>query len=137
MGAILLKWYPHTSTVVIKNDIFKKIGLFDQNRTHGEDIDLWLRVANFYKLWVLNRDLVITGGGKLSFGKSGLSANMQAMFAGEILALKGAVERRQISYYQHIILVIYFGLRYFRRWLIVLFSKITDRIVSSTKGRAR
>jgi glycosyltransferase involved in cell wall biosynthesis len=34
------------SSVVIKREIFKKIGMFDTRISYGEDIDLWIRIAS-------------------------------------------------------------------------------------------
>ncbi len=72
---------------------------------------------------MLNEDLVYTGGGKRSFGESGLSANMPKMYEGEILALKGAKKRKQINLFEYLGFYLWLTLRYYRRILIVKSSK--------------
>lgn len=37
-----------TGTVVVRRDCFKMIGLFDESIRHGEDYDMWLRLALSY-----------------------------------------------------------------------------------------
>lgn len=120
---ILAKWYPHTSTALINKEILIKTNLYDEARTHAEDGDLWLRIVQFCDLYVLNNNLVYTGGGKRSFGESGLSANMPKMYQGEILALKGAKKRKQISFLEYFGFYLWITLKYYRRILIVKISK--------------
>lgn len=120
---ILGKWYPHTSTGLIKKKTVLEANLYDESRTHAEDGDLWLRIAQHCDLYVLNEDLVYTGGGKRSFGESGLSANMPKMYEGEILALKGAKKRKQINILEYIGFHLLFTIRYYRRLVIIRTSK--------------
>jgi len=117
---IIIKWYPHTSTALINKDILLKAGLYDETRTHAEDGDLWLRIAQYCNMYVLNEDLVYTGGGKRSFGESGLSANLPKMYECEILALKGAKERNQINFIEYCCLYLWLTLKYIRRIYIVI-----------------
>ena len=120
---ILIKCYPQTSTVLIKKDILVKLGLYDETRTHVEDWDLWLKIAQHHKLYVLNKDLVYTGNGKRSFGESGLSANILKMHEGEILALKGVKKRKQINFFENIGFYLWLKIKYYRRIFIVKISK--------------
>ncbi|MCT7464728.1 glycosyltransferase family 2 protein [Aliarcobacter cryaerophilus] len=120
---IIAKWYPHTSTAFINKEVLLKTNLYDETRTHAEDGDLWLRIAQYCDLYVLNEDLVYTGGGKRSFGESGLSANMPKMYEGEILALKGTRKRKQINLFEYLGFYLWLTLKYYRRILIVKSSK--------------
>ena len=120
---ILSKWHPHTSTVLINKDLFLKVGLYDESRTHAEDGDLLLRIANYCTLFVLNESLVYTGDGKRSFGESGLSADMSKMFKGEVLALKGAKRRGQINTLEYFGFYIWLSTKYLRRIIIISVSK--------------
>lgn len=120
---IISKWHPHTSTALIRKEILLKTNLYDEARSHAEDGDLWLRVSQFCELYVLNKDLVYTGGGKRSFGESGLSANMPKMYEGEILALKGAKQRNQINLIEYTLFYSWLSLKYLRRKVIVGLSK--------------
>lgn len=120
---IIIKWYPQTSTAVVKRDLLVKAGLYDERRSHAEDGDLWLRLAVFGDLWVLNEDLVLTGGGKRSFGVSGLSANMQKMYRGEVLNVRSAFNRNQIGFLFFCMMRLYMNLKYIRRKFIVWGTK--------------
>lgn len=116
---IIIKWYPHTSTALIKTGVLIKAGLYDETRSHAEDGDLWLRLVQMCDLYVLNQDMVVTGAGKRTFGHSGLSANMPKMFNGEMLALSSALARKQVSYLEFLLFKFYLSMKYFRRKLIV------------------
>lgn len=116
---IIIKWYPQTSTAVVRKDLLIKANFYDEGRTHAEDGDLWLRLAGYCDLWVLNQDLVFTGGGKRSFGASGLSANMSKMYQGEVLNVKRALKRNQIGFMFFLAIRFYMLLKYIRRQFIV------------------
>jgi glycosyltransferase involved in cell wall biosynthesis len=118
---IIYKMHPQTSTALISKEILLKTGLYDETRTHAEDGDLWLRITVYCDLYVLNEDLVYTGGGKRAFGESGLSANMPKMYKGEILALQGVFFRKQISILQYWLFHIWLTFKYFRRIIIKRF----------------
>lgn len=118
---ILLKWHPHTSTVLVQKKILFNAGLYDEIRSHAEDGDLWLRIVDFCDLYVLNKNLVFTGHGKRTFGESGLSANMPKMYEGEILALSSARKRKQLNFLEFIFFYLWLSIKYFRRMIIVRF----------------
>jgi glycosyltransferase involved in cell wall biosynthesis len=54
--------YIPTGTVIVRRAGFGKVGYFDENLRHSEDVDVWLRFALHYKLaysqeiWLLRRD---------------------------------------------------------------------------------
>lgn len=53
------------STVGIRKDIFKKVGLFDENLVACEDYDFWLRVTSQYPVKLIPEILTIKEGGHL------------------------------------------------------------------------
>jgi len=58
------------STVLIKKDIFTKVGLFDETLIACEDYDMWLRILETYPLGYINQELItkVAGhSGQLSF----------------------------------------------------------------------
>jgi len=120
---VLLKWYPQTSTVMLKKNILTTLEIYDETRTHAEDGDCWLKILKFTKLFVLNENLVLTGGNKRNYGDSGLSVDLLKMYKGEILALRGAKNRKQINSPEYIFFYIWISFRYYRRRMIVGFSK--------------
>lgn len=120
---VLAQWYPQTSTALISKEILLKTNLYDESRTHSEDGDLWLRILLYCDLYVLNSDLVYTGDGKRGFGESGLSANIKKMYKGELLALKGAKNRKQINFFKYLSFYLWLTLKYYRRIAIVRIVK--------------
>lgn len=51
------------SSVMIKKDLFDKIGLFDESLPACEDYDLWLRITSQYDIGFIDKSLVIKNGG--------------------------------------------------------------------------
>ncbi len=51
------------SSVVIKREIFNKVGLFDESLPVCEDYDLWLRITALYPVLFVERPLIIKRGG--------------------------------------------------------------------------
>lgn len=51
--------YIITSTVIIKKDVINKIGYFDENISHGEDYEYWLRLAFIGEFEYVNKPLTI------------------------------------------------------------------------------
>lgn len=79
---LLLKVTGQTSTALFKRKILENTGFLDDEQTHAEDANYWLRISEKNKMYLLPRKLVIAGGGKRSFGVSGLSADLKAMEKG-------------------------------------------------------
>ncbi len=42
--------YINGSTVIVRKDVFDKVGLFDETNRHSQDFDLWLRIATRYDI---------------------------------------------------------------------------------------
>ncbi len=51
------------SSVVIKKDVFNRIGYFDENMPVCEDYDMWLRLTSVYPVLFISRKLIIKQGG--------------------------------------------------------------------------
>lgn len=47
---LLLDCIVHTSTVMMRNQVFKNVGFFDTNLTNGEDYNYWLRVSRKFEI---------------------------------------------------------------------------------------
>lgn len=116
---VLIKNWPHTSTVLINKEIFKNVGLFDENRTHAEEGQLWMKIAFHYGIYYLYDSLEIAGGGKPTFGYSGLSANVKKMHEGCLLNIYEAYELKFLNYIEYRLLSLYEKVKYLRRLAIV------------------
>lgn len=51
------------SAVMMRTDLFDKVGLFDESLPACEDFDLWLRIACRYPIHLLPKPLVVKEGG--------------------------------------------------------------------------
>jgi glycosyltransferase involved in cell wall biosynthesis len=76
-----------TSSIVARRDVLIASGSFPEDMRHCEDYALWLRIVVGRKCAFLNDVLVSYSGGKPGFGHSGLSADVDALHAGELDAL--------------------------------------------------
>jgi glycosyltransferase involved in cell wall biosynthesis len=47
---LFMKSFIHTSTVVIKKDVFDEVGGFNENYKRAEDYDMWLRISRSFPL---------------------------------------------------------------------------------------
>ena len=110
--------------LIFKNKILSNIGFFDENQRFAEEGDYWIRICNKNNCYLLNESLVITGGGKPSFGFSGLSSNLWQMEKGELKNMKTALSLKIINLFEYFLLVIYSLLKFVRRLMIVKFRKL-------------
>ena len=79
------------SSVIVRKDVFNDIGLYDEKFKESEDYDLWLRIAQKYKIANLKQALTTK-----KYSKVGLSKNKdskQLYFA--LKARKNAISRKQ------------------------------------------
>ena len=103
------------STVVFKRKVLENSGLFDGNQRYAEDLNYWLKVSEHHKMYILNEELVLTGGGKRTFGVSGLSANLEEMEKGLQKNLKEVLSLKRINLAEYIGYFIFYKLKYFFR----------------------
>jgi glycosyltransferase involved in cell wall biosynthesis len=84
----LFRNYFLTPGVMLRREVFAAVGGFAEDMRRGEDLELWLRIVSRHRCALLNEVLMHCGGGKRSFGESGLSADLWAMRRGEIEAFR-------------------------------------------------
>jgi glycosyltransferase involved in cell wall biosynthesis len=94
---LLIKVIGQTSTAVFKRKILTDVGFFDENQRYSEDANYWMRVSINHNMYILNENLVTTGGGKANFGESGLSSNLVAMEMGARKNIKDMYSVKQIN----------------------------------------
>ena len=120
---LLIKMWPHTSTAVINQEVFEKVGLFNESMRYAEDGELWNRIAIQYPLYYIPVSYEIAGGNKLPFGESGLSANLKGMYEGNVYNIKKLKADKAISLGYYTSLRVFFYLKYIRRILITKHMK--------------
>ncbi|WP_037443138.1 glycosyltransferase family 2 protein [Pedobacter antarcticus] len=124
VNELLIKVYPQTSTAIFKRELFEKFGGYNEQMTHGEDANLWVRYCANSNFYYSPESLVFTGDGKPSFGHSGLSANLKAMQRGSELTLKEARLNRLISLPFYYAVYAFSKVKYIRRIIITSLRKI-------------
>lgn len=109
---ILFRSEIHPSTAIFKRQILEDIGYFDEKQNYAEDANYWLKISEKYKMAILNESLVIAGGGKRTFGVSGLSANLKEMEKGFQKNLKDMYNAKRISYWEYVGYHIFYKMKY-------------------------
>lgn len=93
-----------TSATVVPRTIFLELGGFDERLSHGEDIDLWFRIANRHKIYTLNRRLavyVLDSENRACFKRG---VDLKKRYPYYIPAYKGiSNEKHLVFYYKYII----------------------------------
>lgn len=59
-GQILRGNFIGTPTAVVRRECFEKAGHFDTRLDHLEDWEMWIRIAQFYRVSYMDRTLVVT-----------------------------------------------------------------------------
>jgi glycosyltransferase involved in cell wall biosynthesis len=116
---LLFHNYLYTSTIILKKEIFEAVGYFNENQKYSEDYDLWLRIARKYKCVLINESYVVYGGGKATFGASGLSAKLWKMEQGELMNYKRLLSYKNIGIGKYLSASAYSLTKYLRRAAIV------------------
>ncbi|AOC95292.1 UDP-Glc:alpha-D-GlcNAc-diphosphoundecaprenol beta-1,3-glucosyltransferase WfgD [Flavobacterium anhuiense] len=121
---LIFKNYFQPSTVIMKSDVLREIGFFDENQKYAEEGNYFMRIANKFNCFFLNKKIINFSNGKRGFGVSGLSANLIEMEKGELKNLKFAYQNQYISFPTYSLAVIFSVIKFARRWLIVKIDKL-------------
>ncbi|NOJ13175.1 glycosyltransferase family 2 protein [Vibrio splendidus] len=124
VNQLLVRMFPQTSTALVKKAIFDKVGGYDESFTHAEDGDLWVRICNVADFYYMPDSLVTTGGGKCSFGESGLSANLSSMLLGNRRILSKQLKHGNINVGFYSLMLAYYQLKHVRRQVITMKNKL-------------
>ncbi|MEC5393802.1 glycosyltransferase family 2 protein [Bergeyella sp. RCAD1439] len=79
---ILLRNEAMPSTVIFRRKVLESTGFFKEGQCYAEDVNYWLKISLNHAMALLDEEVVFAGGGKRTFGESGLSANLEAMESG-------------------------------------------------------
>lgn len=99
-------------TVLFRRKVLENTGFFDDHQKYAEDVNYWMRASLNNKMYILNESLVFVGGGKRTFGVSGLSANLSAMEKGFIKNLKEMYRLKNINSLQYLLLRLFYKAKY-------------------------
>ncbi len=116
--AMLFRNWFMTPTVMVRRDVLLECGGFPEDMRQCEDYALWLRVAGRHKCAFLNQNLVHCGHGKPPFGHSGLSGDLDALYAAEREAQHRWRKERNIGRTVFLLVSVHAWLRKLRRKII-------------------
>lgn len=109
---LLIRNETSPSTVILRREIVDKGFYFDDNQRYAEDVNYWLKLSLNFKMYILAETLVIAGGGKRTFGVSGLSANLREMAKGFQKNLVQLYHMKVISFWQFLFYTIFYRMKY-------------------------
>lgn len=112
---LLIRVDGQTSTALFKRKIVENTGFFDENQRYSEDANYWMKISKNNAMYILGEELVFTGGGKRSFGASGLSANIPEMEKGIQKNILEMYKMNRINYFEYILFFIFSKVKYFIR----------------------
>jgi glycosyltransferase involved in cell wall biosynthesis len=116
---LIFKNYFQPSTVIMKRAVLDKVGLFREDQKYAEEGNYFMRVADKFKCYFLNRKLINYSDGKSGFGTSGLSANLLEMEKGELRNLSFARSQKYIGLVKYGVALVFSILKFVRRVIIV------------------
>ncbi|MFP3593559.1 glycosyltransferase family 2 protein [Chryseobacterium sp. SIMBA_038] len=114
---LLLRVDGQTSTAIFKRKVLENTGFFDENQRYSEDANYWMKISKNNRMYILAEELVFTGGGKKSFGVSGLSANLPEMEKGIQKNLREMYENKRINFIEYISFFCFSKIKFFVRIL--------------------
>ena len=103
------------STVIFKRKVLENSGNFDNEQRYAEDLNFWLKVSEHHRMAILNKELVVAGSGKRTFGVSGLSANLKAMEKGFQKNLKEVLNQERINFIEYVGYFLFYKMKYMVR----------------------
>ena len=118
-----MKNWPCTPSLIFDKNVFSNDEYFQTNYSHAEEGLFFLKLANDCGLYYCTQPLVYCGGGKRTFGSSGLSGNIKLMHKGVKSMIREGAEKGYYSRMISIPLCLYEDLKYLRRIAITKFHK--------------
>ncbi|WP_294267855.1 glycosyltransferase family 2 protein [uncultured Chryseobacterium sp.] len=109
---LLLRNEAQPSTVIFKRKVLENTGFFNEDQRYAEDLNYWMKISRNNKMYILNESLLIAGGGKRTFGVSGLSADLSAMEKGFQRNLKEMYALKNINFIQYLLLKAFYKTKY-------------------------
>lgn len=112
---VMLRNEAQPSTVIFKKKVLLNTGFFDFRQRYAEDINFWLRISLKNKMYILDEELVLAGGGKRTFGVSGLSANLPEMEKGFQKNLKEMLHVKRITRVEYFFYFVFYRIKFLIR----------------------
>lgn len=117
---LLLQNKVATRTVMLKRDLPYR---FDNDKRLSEDYLLWLTMA-FANCHLCRLNQILAYSYKPDFGHSGLTSNLLAMECAELDTFNQLLKANAISWYWWLLAVVFSAVKFIRRILLRVFSKV-------------
>ena len=124
---VLWSYFPVTPSVMFRSSAIKVVGFFDEQMSHCEDINYYLRFLVNFNYYYLPEKLVKIDCGKKFMREKGLTSNMKMMHQGEMKNLKDVYEGGYLSLFKYIAFVVFTEMKYVRRIILTSIIKIRNR----------
>lgn len=111
-GKLLLRNEAQPSTVIFKRKVLKNTGFFNEDQRYAEDLNYWMKISKNNRMYILDESLLIAGGGRRTFGVSGLSGNLSAMEKGFQRNLKEMYDLKNMNFGQYLLLKAFYKAKY-------------------------
>lgn len=109
---LLLRNEAQPSTVIFKRKVLENTGFFNEDQRYAEDLNYWMKISKNNRMYILDESLLIAGGGRRTFGVSGLSGNLSAMEKGFQRNLREMYEAKSINFIQYLSLKAFYKAKY-------------------------
>lgn len=109
---LLIRNEAQPSTVIFRKKVLENTGYFDGNQKYAEDVNYWMKASLKNRMYILDKNLVIAGKGKRTFGVSGLSANLSEMEKGYQKNLKEMYSLKEINFIQYLFYKLFYKAKY-------------------------
>lgn len=123
LSDLFFKVFPQTSTALFRASIVAIVGYYNEEQSHGEDANYFMRICDQFNYYYLQEKLVDYDNGKLGFGVSGLSSNLKEMHRGSIYNIKFFYSEKKMSLKLYLFLRCFYQLKYFRRIFLTNVNK--------------
>ena len=94
---------------------------------YAEDGNMWNRIALSAGIYYLAEVYAVTGGKKMSFGESGLSANLTEMYRGNVKNIRLLKNNGSITAAFYCFLRLYYWMKQIRRIVITKWVRRVQR----------
>lgn len=108
-----------TSSVLLKREVYERVGGFDESKKYAEDMNYWLRCMEHFKCYLLNSSLVIMECKKDMKHSGGLSSKLWDMEKGELKNIREIYNKEQINFGEFIFASVFSYFKFIRRGLFI------------------
>jgi len=122
--SLIYKNYFQTSTVLAFREVLLEFP-FDETQKYSEDYKVWLQVTKKYQAGLIQGEKAKNVRGKDFYANGGLSSKMREMLIFELGNFRFMKQRGAMTFFEFITASIFSMIKYIRRIIIFLFSKLT------------